>query len=310
MSGFSGFVTFIFFITMLFYAGFRSHRFITQVPANFRTTKSPKTIPLALLDDFLPPQLAKAPPAIVESFEFPAVTVCPADPSATVSIVSCVLSVLLSQYNCSDNGYVKRSIDILAFGRVVSCITVNDAPSAVVNVTSADDTLEIVASLSGVPTNSANGVVVITHAQLPSVSSIPKLTPENVFATSAGAIAEIYLSKTWYMPLQGNGIVEYDLKASSVAMNASSMSSTSTTTTTSNTSNSTNSTTTTITSTGSSSNLVKLDMRYPELVITYEVDYLTFDSVKQFKRLAFVFQHNLNLFFLLFRITFWVRWVV
>ncbi|KAI9095821.1 hypothetical protein DFS34DRAFT_163828 [Phlyctochytrium arcticum] len=205
----------LFFVIMIFYAGFRGHRVVTQLPATYRTTQPPKNMPIKFLSTVFPNKVPSA------TFEFPAFTICPPDPRTGVSITfsSCFSSnhVAAAEKLACAEGYPR----ILPFeGQNLNCITLNDPQDlkAVAVADSTDHVLELRVMVAGISPGSPEGVLVAAHPQLGRTEPLTSLTFENFFAASAFTSTQIVGRKLYTIGLDKSVNVGYEIKASSMRL--------------------------------------------------------------------------------------------
>ncbi|KND00968.1 uncharacterized protein SPPG_04067 [Spizellomyces punctatus DAOM BR117] len=249
-------VAVLFFVVMIFYAGFRGHRVVTQLPATYRTTQAPKSMPYEFMNNMFPSKIPSP------TYEFPALTFCPPEnrPGVEVKFISC--------YSSNNVDDVKKPPCEASYnralqfeGQTLNCITVNDPadPNKVVVASSTDHVLEISMRIVGTAEGSPEGLLVTAHPQIGRDKKLEGVGYDNFFAASAYTSTEIVGRKLYTIDMKKNVQVDYEIKASSIRLkmdpalyaNASD-------------------------STGGLSP-VKIEFRYPKLEVTYEKSFLVLD---------------------------------
>jgi len=178
----------ILFVTVIIYAGIRGQYAYNHNPALQINFQSRSTV------------------------KFPAVTVCPIEPSV-LSVVECVKETGPNDvFDCSSTVYV-RSFSLE--GSMISCLTFNDPQdgSQVVMSNSLSDELEIQVSINNTqgPVGEPTGILVIMHDQ----GVLPELEEESSFVATLGELTETWLSLNEIHYL--SGVIENDFKGAASA---------------------------------------------------------------------------------------------
>ncbi|KAI8809858.1 hypothetical protein BJ742DRAFT_852352 [Cladochytrium replicatum] len=212
---------FLFFIIMIFYAGFRGQRIVTQLPATFRTSTPPNSLPLDFLNQLFPSRVPAA------SYEFPAVTFCPTDTAEdALTLVSCkVLNTSQTAPGASCPGVF--SARTYAVNGVVrkGCVTVNN-PQPVTRVNadgepetdlpgqssanSVNDYLEVQLQTAS---SSSAGIVAVAHPTFLNVDGVLLSLPvsfDNAFSAPVNARVMISARKVYSISRAGVVSVLYE----------------------------------------------------------------------------------------------------
>ncbi|KAJ3289276.1 hypothetical protein HK104_007568 [Borealophlyctis nickersoniae] len=184
------------------------------------------------------------------TYEFPALTICPTHPSATVHIAGCYILTTASKTTCDPVGVFYRTYTYE--GTMLNCTSVNEFPGKPGVAGSSDDVLQVSATLSGTSNGSPDGVLVATHPQLEGKEE-PRIDYENFFAASTLTMTEVVGKKIYTIDRLGNVITDYEIKASTIRlkMNATAFE--------------------------ESNAPFVIEFRYPRLEITYQKSFLVLD---------------------------------
>ncbi|KAJ3038023.1 hypothetical protein HDV00_001067 [Rhizophlyctis rosea] len=236
----------LFFIIMLFYAGFRGHKVVTQLPATYRTTQQPKNLPTDFLRQMFPSKVPEA------TYEFPSLTICPEYAGATVQIASCHVDKTVVRADCDAKGTYARSYTFE--GQTLNCSAVNDWPGTAMLAGSNQDVLRITGNLYGTEWGSPEGILVAAHPQMVDGQQ-PTVDYENFFAVSAMSLTEVAARKVFHIDRTGEIRLDFEVKASSIRLKLNE---------------------TTYTSINQPRPFI-IEFRYPKLEVTYEKSFLVLD---------------------------------
>ncbi|TPX30158.1 hypothetical protein SmJEL517_g06217 [Synchytrium microbalum] len=191
---------------MVLYAGFRGQRAATQLPATFTTTTPPRSLPYEFMTRIFPDKV----PA--QTFEFPALTICPETAGSIVSITTCYVANATTTTNCDSTGiYIKNT----TFDGVnQTCIAINDIPGMIMSANTEADVLFIAAHVSNVSVGGASGVLVNAHGQ-----GENRMDFDSYFAASAYTLTEGSLRKIYRIDLNDTVTVDYESKATHLDLN-------------------------------------------------------------------------------------------
>ncbi|KAJ3052982.1 hypothetical protein HK097_005291 [Rhizophlyctis rosea] len=199
----------LFFIIMLFYAGFRGHRVVTQLPATFRTTQAPKSLPTDFLRQMFPSKIPSA------TYEFPSLTICPGNSGPKVEIVGCHLDGTARTDPCDPKGQYPRFYTFE--GESLNCTAVNEWPGEIKSAGSNQEVLRVAGNLIGTREGNPQGVLVAAHPA--SVDNAqPVVDYENFFAVSALHLTEVSARKVYSIDMKNNVRLDYEVKASPIRM--------------------------------------------------------------------------------------------
>ena len=234
----------ILFLTTIIYAGVRGQKFATQLPATYRTTTPPSTIPINFVNQIFPSKIPDP------TYEFPAITICP-EIGSLVGVVSCYLDKSPGNIKvpCDDAGRFSRQLTVS--GATVQCFTLNDLPGKAAIASSAQDTLVVTATISGTRPGSPNGAFVTAHPQ-GGVNATPVMSYDNYFTAGVGTLTQVTSRKVYQIDQHSNVKQTYEVKASSVGLMPDN---------------------TTL------SGHFALEFQYPKLEVTYEKSFLPLDMV-------------------------------
>ncbi|KAJ3064966.1 hypothetical protein HDU98_011652 [Podochytrium sp. JEL0797] len=235
----SGLLGTFFLFIMLIYAGFRGHKVVTQLPATYRTTQQPNLIPLEYFDDLFPSAVPSA------SFEFPAVTICPADYTLSLNVTSCARTSTATP--CDTLGTLTTPYEFEGFP--LTCVTVNQYPGNILVARTVDDYLSLSVSVAGVSGTNRNGVVMYLHDQSNATFQL-NTTFDNFLTAAVGSVAEVAIRKVIEIDLYGNYEIDFENKVTYFAPMASA---------------------------AQAPGSLTIDIKYPILEVTYEKAFLPVD---------------------------------
>ncbi|KAJ3191323.1 hypothetical protein HK101_007884 [Irineochytrium annulatum] len=234
----SAFVGILFFIIMIFYAGFRGHRVVTQLPATFRTTTLPAELPVTYLNDLFPSQVPAA------TYEFPALLICAMDSAASVQLVSCDKAATATLLACDHKG--NANVTVTFDHSEMRCITVNNAPGLPLIADVAEDEIIVKVAVTGTRDGQPQGVMVTMFDQGKSFN--PNF--ENYFVAATSAATEVSARKVIDIAMDGTYAIEFEARVTSVPV---------------------------LNVPVNSTNIAEITVQYPNLEVMYEKEFLPLD---------------------------------
>ncbi|KAI9362519.1 hypothetical protein DFJ73DRAFT_956756 [Zopfochytrium polystomum] len=204
----------IFVITMIIYAGVRGHRVVTQLPATYRTTKTPKQLfSNEYVDAIFPSQVPSA------TYEFPAIIMCPQDPAASLVLGSCAKVSIATEEPCRADGVYVSNVTVTG-GETLTCLVLNDPPGGAAGDTttalvanSAQDVLDVAVSVVGTRAGRPVGIFVQLHDQSGKGSSY-EADFEDFSIASAFGRTEIMARKIYHIDMDANFTTDFETKTS------------------------------------------------------------------------------------------------
>ncbi len=196
-------LTTLFSIIMIFYAAFRGQRVVTQLPATFRTTTTPKKLPLDFMNHMFPSRIPNMP------FEYPELTICPAHPQATLNLVTCNTKTALVSTPCttSTTKILTSAAPVMTSEKAnMTCYVVSGGA-----VSSIEDKMVMHFNVQDLPTNAPSGVMV-----LGSTKGNRTWSATNLISAQSWSVTDILISKIYQIDLKNVGSTVYELNSLSI----------------------------------------------------------------------------------------------